>query len=98
MVKFEGHFHGYNDTLGYSFWPSAEQAGPASSPRAVPESAGMPEALAELTIVLPWNDAAALEAVFAAHGPDIAAVVMEPVNHNSGTILPVRGTSSRPVK
>ena len=41
-----------------------------SSPRAVPESAGMPAANAELTIVLPWNDAAALEAVFAAHGPE----------------------------
>jgi glutamate-1-semialdehyde 2,1-aminomutase len=91
VVKFEGHFHGYNDTLGYSFWPSAEQAGPAAAPRTVPESAGMPEALAELTIVLPWNDAEALEAVFAAHGPDIAAVVMEPVNHDSGTILPLPG-------
>ncbi len=51
----------------------------------------MPVANADLTFVLPWNDAAALEAVFAAHGPDIAAVVMEPVNHDSGTILPVDG-------
>jgi glutamate-1-semialdehyde 2,1-aminomutase len=91
VVKFEGHFHGFNDSLGYSFWPSAEEAGPESSPRAVPESAGMPAANADHTFVLPWNDAAALEAVFAAHGPEIAAVVMEPVNHDSGTILPVDG-------
>ena len=91
VVKFEGHFHGFNDSLGYSFWPSAEEAGPESSPRPVPESAGMPTANTELTFVLPWNDAAALEAVFAAHGPEIAAVVMEPVNHDSGTILPVDG-------
>jgi glutamate-1-semialdehyde 2,1-aminomutase len=91
VVKFEGHFHGYNDSLGYSFWPSREQAGPADAPRTVPESGGMPDALAELTIVLPWNDVAALEAVFEAHGPEIAAVVMEPVNHDSGTILPQPG-------
>lgn len=91
VVKFEGHFHGYNDSLGYSFWPTAEQAGPIEAPRTVPESGGMPEALAALTIVLPWNDVGALEAVFAAHGPRIAAVVMEPVNHDSGTILPLPG-------
>jgi glutamate-1-semialdehyde 2,1-aminomutase len=91
VVKFEGHFHGFNDTLGYSFWPTREQAGPAEAPRTVPESAGMPAALAEQTIVLPWNDAAALEAVFDARGPAIAAVVMEPVNHDSGTILPLPG-------
>ena len=89
VVKFEGHFHGYNDSLGYSFWPSAEAAGPVSSPRPVPESAGMPDGSS--VIVLPWNDADALRAVFDAHGPQIAAVVMEPVNHDSGTILPVPG-------
>ncbi len=91
VVKFEGHFHGFNDSLGYSFWPSAEDAGPESSPRPVPESAGMPAANADQTIVLPWNDAAALKAVFAAHGSTIAAVVMEPVNHDSGTIVPLVG-------
>jgi len=89
VVKFEGHFHGFNDSLGYSFWPTAEAAGPVSSPRAVPESAGMPEGTS--VIVLPWNDAAALRAVFEAHPDDIAAVVMEPVNHDSGTILPLPG-------
>ena len=49
VVKFEGHFHGFNDSLGYSFWPSAEEAGPGISPRAVPESAGMPAANADHT-------------------------------------------------
>ena len=66
VVKFEGHFHGFNDSLGYSFWPSAEQAGPAivaaDGSRRAP--ACRPP-IADLTIVLPWNDAAALEAVFA---------------------------------
>ncbi len=89
VVKFEGHFHGYNDSLGYSFWPSADAAGPVSRPRPVPESAGMPAGAS--VMVLPWNDADALRAVFDAHPTDIAAVVMEPVNHDSGTILPLPG-------
>ncbi len=91
VVKFEGHFHGYNDSLGFSFWPRPDIAGPADAPRTVPESAGMPESMTELTIVLPWNDAAALEAVFEREGDDIAAVIMEPVNHDSGTLLPLPG-------
>ncbi len=91
VVKFEGHFHGYNDSLGFSFWPRPEVAGPADHPRTVPESAGMPESMTELTIVLPWNDVAALEAVFEREGDDIAAVIMEPVNHDSGTLLPLPG-------
>ena len=40
VVKFEGHFHGYNDSLGYSFWPSEEAAGPVSNPRPVPGERG----------------------------------------------------------
>lgn len=91
VVKFEGHFHGYNDSLGFSFWPRPEVAGPADAMRPVPESAGMPDGMADLTIVLPWNDIAALETAFERDGPDIAAVVMEPVNHDSGTILPASG-------
>ncbi len=91
VVKFEGHFHGYNDSLGFSFWPDLAAAGPADAPRTVPESAGMPESMTELTIVLPWNDPEALAAAFERHGPEIAAVVMEPVNHDLGTLLPLPG-------
>jgi glutamate-1-semialdehyde 2,1-aminomutase len=91
VVKFEGHFHGYNDSLGFSFWPTIEAAGSADAPRPVPESAGMPESMTDLAIVLPWNDASALEKVISRHGSEIAAVVMEPVNHDSGTIAPLPG-------
>jgi glutamate-1-semialdehyde 2,1-aminomutase len=91
VVKFEGHFHGYNDSLGFSFWPTIAAAGSADSPRPVPESAGTPESMTDLVIVLPWNDASALERVIDRHGTEIAAVVMEPVNHDSGTIAPLPG-------
>ena len=91
VVKFEGHFHGYNDELGYSAWPSPDRAGAADAPTPVPESAGMPPNPAERVIVLPWNDVEALERTLAARGDEIAAVIMEPVNYNSGTILPAPG-------
>jgi glutamate-1-semialdehyde 2,1-aminomutase len=91
VVKFEGHFHGYHDYLGYSSWPPLEQAGPEAEPHAVPESAGIPPELARFVIVLPWNDAEALDRTIRRRGGEIAAVIMEPVNYNSGTILPAPG-------
>lgn len=90
VVKFEGHFHGYSDVLGYSMWPSLDLAGPEEAPLSVEESGGMPPAGVGDVIVLPWNDLGALERVLARE-PGIAAVIMEPVNYNSGTILPQPG-------
>ena len=91
VVKFEGHFHGYNDYLGYSAWPPLETAGPAEAPRPWVESAGIPPLVQDLVIVLPWNDAQALERTLRHQGDQIAAVIMEPVNYNAGTILPTAG-------
>jgi glutamate-1-semialdehyde 2,1-aminomutase len=91
VVKFEGHFHGYHDYLGWSSWPPLDQAGPEDAPTPVPESGGIPPELQQFVIVLPWNDAGALERAIARHRDEIAAVIMEPVNYNSGTILPAPG-------
>jgi glutamate-1-semialdehyde 2,1-aminomutase len=91
VVKFEGHFHGYNDYLGYSAWPPLEQAGPAEAPHPWVESAGIPPVVHDLVIVLPWNDTEPLERTLRSQGDQIAAVIMEPVNYNSGTILPAAG-------
>ena len=88
VVKFEGHFHGYHDYLGYSAWPPLDQAGPADAPIPFTESGGIPPELQQFVIVLPWNDADALERTLRARGDEIAAVIMEPINYNSGTILP----------
>lgn len=95
IVKFEGHFHGYSDVLGYSMWPSPGGPGELVSTEPVPESAGMPPAAAGDVIVLPWNDADALEQTLERHGSDIAAVIMEPINYNSGTIRPLPGFPER---
>lgn len=91
IVKFEGHFHGFSDSLGYSFWPKPGEAGDPAHPAVRPESAGIPRAERDAVRVLPWNDVAALEAAFAAEPEAIAAVVMEPVNIDSGTIHPLPG-------
>ncbi len=91
VVKFEGHFHGFSDTLGYSFWPSPAEGGDAAHPTVRPESAGIPAADRDAVRVLPWNDLAALEAAFVREPGRIAAVVMEPVNIDSGTIHPRPG-------
>jgi glutamate-1-semialdehyde 2,1-aminomutase len=91
VVKFEGHFHGYHDYLGYSSWPPLDRAGAESSPTPVVESGGIPPDLARYVIVLPWNDAEALERTLRARHHEVAAVIMEPVNYNCGTILPGPG-------
>lgn len=91
VVKFEGHFHGFNDTLGFSMWPDPAVAGPAGAPVAIPTSGGMPPGAAADILVLPWNDVTALERCLAAHRGEVAAVIMEPISYNAGSILPLPG-------
>lgn len=91
FIKFEGHFHGYADAFNYSVMPPLAQAGPAHAPQPWPESAGMPERNADDVIVVPFNDPAALRAAFAAHGHEVAALLMEPINYDQGCIEPLPG-------
>lgn len=86
VVKFEGHYHGVNDTVGFSHWPKLEQAGPAGHPVPVPDSAGIPPYSRDLLTVLPFNDIPALEQCLRANKDTIAAVIMEPVNFDSAGI------------
>jgi len=88
VVRFEGHYHGVNDTVGYSAWPSLEQAGPADAPRAVPDSAGIPPGNLDLVTVLPFNDVEVLERCLRSKADDLAALIMEPINYDSGGIRP----------
>lgn len=91
IVKFEGHFHGYHDYLGYSAWPALDAAGPSHAPAAVPESGGIPAGLRDYCIVLPFNDLHVLEATLRRRKDEIAAVILEPVNYNSWSIMPRPG-------
>lgn len=87
VVKFEGHFHGFNDYLAYNYWPSKEDMWP----KITPAQKGLPDYLQQGFIVLPFNDFELVEKTLTKRGHEIAAVILEPVNYNSGTILPQEG-------
>jgi len=88
VVKFEGHYHGVNDTVGYSHWPDLDLAGPADRPLPVPDSAGIPPANSELIAMLPFNDVKAFERCLRSQADTLAAVIMEPVNYDSCGLVP----------
>lgn len=87
LVKFAGHYHGHSDGL-------LAAAGSGLATFALPGSAGVPEAIAAQTLVVPYNDRAALEAVFAAHPGRIAAVITEAAAANMGVVAPAPGFSA----
>ncbi len=84
LVKFEGCYHGHGDSL-------LVKAGSGVATLGLPDSPGVPAAVASDTLTVPYNDAAALEEVFGAHGARIAAVIIEPVVGNMGCVIPQSG-------
>jgi len=84
VVKFEGCYHGHADHL-------LVKAGSGAATFGEPDSGGVPEGIARTTLTLPFNDIAALEAMFAERGSEIAAVIVEPVAGNMGCVPPVSG-------
>ena len=95
IMKFEGHFHGYSDMLNFSVAPPLDKAGPAEQPTPYPESAGIPPQTAQHLVVLPFNDFERLEAAFARDGRQAAVLFMEPINYDSGCIIPAPGFVAR---
>lgn len=81
VVKFDGCYHGHSDGL-------LVKAGSGVATLGLSDSAGVPPAIANLTAVLPYNDIAALEAWFAEHQDDTAAVVVESIPGNMGLVEP----------
>ena len=88
VIKMAGGYHGHSDGL-------LVEAGSGVATLAIPGSAGIPAAIAAATIVVPYNDAAAVEAAFAAHPGRIAAIILEPVVANAGVIRPAPGYLAR---
>ncbi|MBX3735341.1 MAG: glutamate-1-semialdehyde 2,1-aminomutase [Candidatus Didemnitutus sp.] len=84
IVKFAGCYHGHSDSLLVA-------AGSGALTHGHPDSAGVPAAFARETIVLPYNDAPALQAAFAANPGQIACVILEPYIGNVGFIKPDAG-------
>ena len=84
IVKFDGAYHGHADAL-------LVKAGSGAATFGNPDSAGVPEGMVRTTATLPYNDTAALEALFVARGSEIAAVIVEPVAGNMGCVPPAPG-------
>ncbi len=90
-VKFEGHYHGWTDSVLVSVHPPLNRAGPEESPTPVGESLGMAPGSFNDVIVAPWNSLSALERTFEKHGQEIACVIMEPILGNTNFIMPKTG-------
>lgn len=90
ILKFEGNFHGYHDQVMYAIGTPTDRLGPEDAPARYPGSTGLPPGLDDLMLVVPYNRPDLLEAAFARHGSEIAAVIGEPIYYNAGCIQPTR--------
>jgi glutamate-1-semialdehyde 2,1-aminomutase len=95
ILKFEGGYHGHHDDVLVSIQPRPELMGDRLAPRTVPASAGIPGSRIKDTVVAPFNDPEALEAVLNAHRGEIAAILVEPIQFNIGVVPPLPGFLER---
>lgn len=84
IVKFEGCYHGHADSF-------LSQAGSGLATLGIAECPGVPQALAALTLNVPYNDLNAVEQVFSRHKDKIAAIIVEPIAANMGVVPPETG-------
>ncbi len=84
IIKFDGCYHGHSDGL-------LAKAGSGVATLGLPDSPGVPASFAEQTLVAPYNDVAAVEALFKVYPGQIAAVILEPVAANMGVVPPKPG-------
>jgi glutamate-1-semialdehyde 2,1-aminomutase len=84
VLKFEGCYHGHSDGL-------LAKAGSGVATLGLPDSAGVPPSFTAETLVAPFNDRVAVEAMFDRHGGEIAALIVEPVPANMGVVPPADG-------
>ncbi len=84
IIKFEGCYHGHADSF-------LSQAGSGLATLGIAECPGVPQALAALTLNVPYNDLQGVEKLFSEHKDKIAAVIVEPIAANMGVVLPKEG-------
>ena len=89
LVKVEGGYHGHHDEVMISNKPPVDKAGPADAPWSIPQSAGITQGTIDDVIVIPFNDAPALERALASR--EVACFIVEPVMENIGICLPQPG-------
>jgi glutamate-1-semialdehyde 2,1-aminomutase len=95
IARVEGGYHGTHDLAEVSAHPAPASAGPSTAPVPAPDSAGTPTWAVDNTVVLPFNDADAAEAILRREKSRLAAVIVEPVLGAGGMIPPARGFLER---
>ncbi len=86
LLKFQGHFHGWHDHVAMNVISPADKIGVKD-----PLTTGILPEIIDSTLVIPFNDITAVEEAFATHAGQIAAVILEPIPHNIGTVMPNDG-------
>lgn len=92
FIKFEGQYHGNYDYVMYSTpGVDVEKLGPRTMPRRVKGTEGMPNAIRNYMISLPYNDFDMVEAAVQSHGEEVAAIMVEPIMGNVAGVMPKPG-------
>jgi len=86
ILKFEGHFHGMHDYLWYNCSTELGDLRADGTVAPMPDTDGMPEALSDLIVVVPFNDVDAFSSAVEAHRDELAAVILEPISYNQGCV------------
>jgi glutamate-1-semialdehyde 2,1-aminomutase len=86
ILKFEGHFHGMHDYLWFNCSTAVGEMREDGTMPPFPDSAGIPQAMADLIVVAPFNDLEAFDKAIMTHRDELAAVIMEPISYNQGCI------------
>jgi len=91
IIKVEGCYHGHHDSVEVSVLPEADEVGPRDHPIGVPGNSGIPAAIRDLVVVVPFNDPEAVARALAEHRGQVAGMIVEPVMMNAGIIPPDDG-------
>ncbi len=91
VIKVEGSYHGHHDSAQVSVYPQPELAGGYDAPNSVRANASIPEPTAQLTVIVPFGDLAAVERALKTHQGEIAGMIIEPIMMNIGLIPPPPG-------
>ena len=91
IVKVEGCYHGHHDSVMVSVSNAKDEIGPAERPYSAPSGTGIPSAITDLTLIVPYNDLETLEQLFEEHRGQVAGMILEPIMMNAGVIPPKQG-------
>jgi glutamate-1-semialdehyde 2,1-aminomutase len=92
IIKVEGCYHGHHDSVQVSVCPEeGDEIGPADRPESVPASTGIPKAITDLTLIVGFNDLAAVQRRLEENPGRVAGMILEPIMMNAGIIKPQPG-------